>query len=309
MTATAERRITLDASGIARVEDVTLIAVAPATGLLPAFASRLPTAMPVLPQGTTAFAYDPASKSGTIVVSRNPQVVDFAVTANDDEPDWAYDDESWEDGPDGYKHFRLAMPYLHWVWYFSSNREDPSQPGTAFTFGTTMLYWSPNRLEGPTSGVMPMTLPNVYSDGIICWGSVASDQGSFASRIDSRIAAYFNTEFNDDLGLEVAGGYASFADWHEATEIDNYCWTGWPFYPSRNVEELIRGHGAQPNVPSGIEGWAPPPERFTIGRARDYARTLSPDARRRMRAALDMVDAEPETPAPDVHADDVEPVP
>ena len=183
--------------------------------------------------------------------------------------------------------------------YFS----DPLQGAGAGSvrWGNAVFYDSP-RIAGVLAAAS-ITAPE---------GQYAVHPYSLALQYDKNGLMLFTGYERNTVGTrfsQVAGGYDCFADWHEANEIDNYCWTGWPFYPSRNVEELIRGHGAQPNVPSGIEGWAPPPERFTIGRARDYARTLSPDARRRMRAALDMVDAEPETPAPDVHADDVEPVP
>ena len=296
----AERRITL-VDGIARVEDVTLIAEAPATGLLPAFSTHLPTTMPVLPEGTAAWHYNPKTKHGTIIVSRKPQVVDLLVRLQEEDAEWnTPEDEDWDvwGGPgDEYKKFRVAIPWTHWVWSFTSSATDPSEPGASFSFGIVSLYWSPGRLTNPDSEMMRLPLPNIYSDGHICWGEVSSSGGSFAERIDSRITAYFSTEFNDDLDLNLPEQYAGYSDWAAATERDEYCWNSWPFYPHLTVRSALAHSGSPMRVPEGFETWSPPPERFTVARAREWARTQPADARRRMFTALSL-ELDPATVSP-----------
>lgn len=284
------RRITMQ-DGIARVEDVTLLGVAPASGILPAFATRLPTIMPILPEGTAAYKYDPNTKFGAIIVSRPPQIVNLSIENSGEDYEWEPEDEEWSDyDNDGYKLFRVAMPWTHFLWTFTSSKDDPTEDGTVFTFGETYPYWSPAKLAGPSSGLAKLELPNVWTDGYICWGGVASDQGTFASRIDSRMNAYFTSPFNADLGLH-RPYYSSFARWANATRDDEYCWTGWSFYPTRTVEQLLEPN-APVHVPQAQEGWSAPPERFTVARAREWARTVPPDARRRLLTGLSAAVAE-----------------
>lgn len=297
---TAERRVTIQ-DGIARVEDISVVAVGTMSSVLPVLATRIHTLLPVLPEGTSAFRYDPDTKRGAILVSRKPQTVELAITDSSEDYDLAYEDSSWNvKNAEGYLSFRVAMPWLHWMWDFTSSNADPSAPGTTFTFNITYLYMSAAKITDADTRLTPMRLPNVGEDGDVCWGDVTSDGGSFASRIDSRVNAYFNTAFNGDLDFRMPTDYSSFAQWHNATRDDEYCWMAWDFYGYQSVRSIM-GIPSTAETATAREGWAPPPERFTVAGARDWARTAPGDARRRLlagiAAAIQEIDETPPAPA------------
>jgi hypothetical protein len=175
---------------------------------LPQIERRSPVFTPVVPSGTRAIWWDPTdvnSQKLLILVEREPQTISLNLQ------DTIH---------------RLSIPWSRFFFYAYTN--DP-QDHTRWRLEDYRLMWAQNSYTNPnTKDMLPASVPNVYSDGRICFGATGADANqNLSDRIDQTINEFYATQFNLDLGIRYPNRWRGYASWVAATARDPMCWTNW----------------------------------------------------------------------------------
>lgn len=185
------------------------------------------------------------------------------------------------------RHYTVSLPWLYW--HFSG-----SIIGTDdISIDESYMYASLQKITSMSDMIYRVPLPNLYSDARICWGSSSPDSSIRGlARLDVLVNEYFNTEFNDDLYQPVPRPFTSMTEWQAATAAEKNTWTKLNLDPMGILsDQFLQPHLiANPQVTITIP---PPPESFTIGRAREWMNSIPERDRRVILNALATF-AEPE---------------
>ena len=97
--------------------------------------------------------------------------------------------------------------YLHNNSYIFATR------GNRVTFGTDQLYYYP--------------MPNIYTDGRICWGNIKTKPFQYLSAVEGMVSSFFEGAFNSDLfrtdsvNIKVNDASSYFVKLNEAGKFDD----------------------------------------------------------------------------------------
>lgn len=283
---------------LARHERVEVVYEAPLAGLTPFLTTRLATTLPVLPQRPVRYIhFDPEAGRGLLIVETSPRKHHIQVRHSGGR----YTDDATRRDRDGLSRFEVQLPYQYFAYGFTMRTAGNSL--VDFTVDRSFLFWAKDPIrDGATNYVWIAPVPNVDSNGSICWGSTNSDSRSLSARIDDLVNNFFTTVFNEDLGHRTPFG-TSLTEWERASQGDPLAWREWDFWndhnpmeakdipdhmnaaPPTNIAELNPAHINLPELPTN----------FTVARAQEWLSNLDPGAHRRILAALATVPApEPE---------------
>lgn len=227
------------------------------------------------------------------------------------------------------RRYRIALPWTYFVFSFSTSRD--INQGASWSIIDYFVFHSRDRVTGLDSRLWSAFLPNVYSDGRICFGSTGPDTNQpLADRVDQLVNNWYLTQFNNDVHgtrqhpLPYRGRLPNgWALWVNATnERGASSYLDWPEWEMTNGEEGVESftvrevlgiqdentartsnHGdnirinpdrvTSPTVRDAIPEIISP---MTFGRAEEWLRTITPVDRFRLNVALqNMVADDPAT--------------
>ncbi len=283
---------------IARVVETTTLHQAPLEDLLPKLERRIPTILPMLPDGTRFAYYDPDSKKGHFLIERKPtrQTINVKLTREDVLPEidrQRADDDEW-------CAFNLQFPYAYFSFPFEFTLD--GQRMTDFVLENGSLYWSPTALENTDSKLWYARMPNIMGSGRICWGAVRNETATLRRRLDDKVKTWYATAFNDHLDATATRPehLDSLTAWEEESN-DPLAFTNWPMFRTggHTVETILRITPDDPaivaaQINDALHVVPVPPADFTIGRMRTWYAELDEYARNRLQRAIALVDATPE---------------
>lgn len=281
--------------GLARIVDKVLVQELPLADAMPLIENRPPVTLPVLPKNHVVSAYwdesDPASKTLELLVSIDPatRLLPYDVANR-------YGDEC-----------RVALPYT--VFHFRLIANQPNPQGRHWTFDSTRVFFARENPKNLDQQVIAALLPNVYSDGRICFGNTAVpvDQ-PLSDRVDQLVNEWYLSEFADHHVREYPWPWAKrtgrgYRKWVTESARDPRCWTQWPEWDLNDTHQQhwrlgdLFGQPIHNTDAMTVIGAIPQlPEQPTFGRAEQWLNGLTPTQRFRLRTALANIEAEaPET--------------
>lgn len=294
--------------GIARIVEQSIIGEAPLAALSDLIVTRKPTIFPVVPDHTRLAAFDPNSGKGMLFIEKSPSVE--LITVHWDQGNYgAVDiDYSRRDGDDNTE-FRLPLPWLYFAYTFQTIPGD-GRDHTVYGVDTLVrfsiieadLFWRKEQMRSADDMLTVAKLPNVESTAHICWGGTRADTTSLSARIDEQTKTFFRTIFNNHLRMPMPADYTSYTAWEKDAD-KLLAWMSWDneWDPTNTTQVKALDHinacfataptaGQAIGLRDGGANWdlPEPPNIFTIGRARQWARNLDPRARRAMLAAIEV---------------------
>lgn len=281
--------------GIARVVDRRVVSQAPLEQLAPFLETRMPTILPILPDHTRVVAFDPNTKKGILIVETVPfrqhvtchvELHDYNFTSQDDLNRIA-------NTRDRRVVWNLQFPYQYHVYTFSLDTGPTGQGLQNFQLNEGKLLWRPTKMTKLDDGFWPAQLFNIDTNARICWGYTQAETASLAQRIDDQVKSFQATIFNTHLGAKKPHNYSGYTAWEEASDKNPLCYLDWsnfktnPMYTGTKLVESITNAGAIPaNLDNTTSIIAPPPDTFTLGKAREWMERIDPQQRKLFLTAL-----------------------
>ncbi len=210
------------------------------------------------------------------------------------------------------RRYRLAMPWTY-IWFAVSTND--MTPNTAqWAVNDYRCFHKLERYNGINEEMIVARLPNVYSDGRICWGATGADpRATLGERLDQLTNEWYLSRFNADLdgNVELPYGAADYARWIRESRENPTSWRNWPEWTDVNVSKytvdaLLRDHGMTARtreivLPNSIPSI---PMRLTYGSWEEWFRTQVPaEELRRAEIAIANVRADGGIPEPTPVAD------
>lgn len=263
---------------VARIITKTLVREVPLAAVLPHIETRLPIASPILPDNARLFHLDPTDQNMwrmVTVVETPPLVRTLNLEAG-----------RWGRGRDAL-HPRVAIPYTEFVFFLQS--VDQGANWSIVDYG---IYHSPEPLSGnPHQKLLPALLPNVYSDGRICFGNTAPRLPTDAhinNRINAIVNEFYLTDFTDHRVRDYFIPWQttttpSYATWVANTAENPRCWMNWPEWQDTDihhtrftVQDVISRRGPARTTPIDLPDGIPDLAfNATFGRAEEWFRALT----------------------------------
>lgn len=266
---------------LVRLVNITDERTVPLADWLPLIERRVAVHTPVLPRATRAIVFDPTNVRDnklSILMEMEPQIISLNKR--------------------GVIH-RIMIPWTRFVFHC---RNTSPQNDTAWQMSDYRIFWSKNKYTNPTAQDMIRALvPNVYSDGRICFGSTGANANqSLADRLDQTVNEFYSSEFNADLGIPFPNDWTRYSQWVRATNTDPLGWMNWPELQDGNYnydrfswDTLINGWtdgSISRNDPVMVTDPVPPLALgATFGRITQWLSELTPDQRSRIRLATDQL--------------------
>lgn len=180
----------------------------PLADWLPKIEKRAPINTPVLPSGTRAVSWDPSdlnSQKLNVLIELQPTIINMNF---------------------GGIVRHLSIPFTRFMFWAST--ADPTN-NLAWRLEDYRIYWAKTRYQNPdTRDMIPALIPNVYSDGRICFGSTgANADQSIADRLDQTVSEFYISNFNNDLTIRRPNAARSYRQWERMTEKDPTGWMEW----------------------------------------------------------------------------------
>lgn len=200
----------------------------------------------------------------------------FEQNATDDNPD--YESEATA---------RVYMPYTYLLWGLGNvDNWDNAH------IHWTRAYWRPTRLTQTDQRLWPAILPNIASDGDVCWGSVHASQSRGFAQIDELTNGFYTSQrFNADYGWNIPPKYRTYGEWAEDPAPVPFA--DWALWNSPHVELAdVMGQVADQLNIVNPQVWNPPPTVASRAAIRHWFSSLDPNAQRRIRLALPPLPAE-----------------
>lgn len=141
--------------------------------------------------------------------------------------------------------YRLAFPWTYfWFQISGVNLTDSDIP----YIDDYRIYFARERYSDINTPMIPALLPNVYSDGRICWGSTGvSSSLSMSDQLDGLVNGWYSSRFNSDLdgNRPYPYGENSFRRWVEESARSATCWEMWPEWNQEvtKVKDLLEEAG------------------------------------------------------------------
>ena len=192
---------------LVRLVDQVVMKTVALTEWLPSIEKRSPVSTPVLPRATRGVYYDPTNNNNqlmAVLLEVEPQVIHMNFNSR------IHD---------------LAIPWTRFIFFCSNRGGSP----TTWRMDDYRLFWSNVKYHNADAqDMIPALLPNIYSDGRICFGSTGVNaDASIADRLDRTVNEFYATEFNRDLSIHYPRAYRGYTAWKNATRDNPMCWTAW----------------------------------------------------------------------------------
>lgn len=258
--------------------------------LIPMIETRVQIDTPILPTRTRKFSLNPVQLNNWrihVLVEVAPLVREISIY---------------------HERKTLSMPWTYFMYTFrSENQGQTWQPYDAY------IYFAKQAVTSDADTMIPALLPNISSDGNICFGSGLRNYGdALAPQIDGRINDFWLSDFtHSSQDWPWPGRHNTSTAWERMTERDPGGWANWGEFDPDNatlgrrhhkytVEELFTRAGINRNELHVTED-AIPELRVapTFGMAQQYWANLEPLQRTRLRRGLELfLDATPEGEEP-----------
>lgn len=203
------------------------------------------------------------------------------------------------------RRFRLAMPWTYFVFKLSGTNLD------RMSLDDSLVYHTNQKVMDGNSRLWAAFLPNVYSDGRICYGSTGvSPNQPLSQRIDQLVNEWYLTTFNNDLidGRRRPFPFephpkSSLLPWATATrEQGASAWLSFPEWdmttgyndeaPNWTVEEAFNSDVSRMSPMTFTEAIPAIPVPATFGRTEEWLRGLSAVQRGRLLSSLTVLQTE-----------------
>lgn len=274
------------------IEEVTHVQTVALRDLMPHIERPAPpVTMPLLPAGTRTVYWNeenPDNQVLELLVQVDPTVrtITDRRTRAGETTDTAY---------------RVSLPYLLFHVRLTCTNGQPS----LWNLEDYRVFQSREPITTMDQEVCTAMLPNVYSDGRICFGNTGVRAGEgLTTRIDNIVNTYYLTTFdtshlvrNSYLPFGGGEGPTGLTRWAEATEQDPNCWRNFPEWAEDSDEHNLQiwrpiqslfGVPLDRTTPIAVEGDIPDlPIRPTFGVAEEWVRRLDEQDLFRLRTAID----------------------
>lgn len=264
---------------------------------LPTIERRVPVDLPVLPNNTRGVWFDTSDNSlhmMLLMIEVPPEIIPLNKS--------------------GTVH-NVMIPWTRFVFY-CTNRSGLASP--AWRLDDYRVFWSKNRYNAPDATDMIRALvPNVYSDGRICFGSTGANANqSIADRLNQTVNEFYRTTFNNDLGIPYPNGWRGFRAWATATIKDPLGWMTWPDfedysnYSHWSWDNLIRDWSSSrvSRTADVVTADPIPPLALgaSFGRTFEWLNDLTPIQRMRIRQSISEIPEDTTISLPDEEEDEEE---
>lgn len=192
------------------------------------------------------------------------------------------------------RRYRLSFPWTY-MWFVAETSDDLSR--ATWSFSDYRIFHSKNQYKNMDDEFISARVPNVYSDGRICWGATGVDpRMTLADRIDQLTNEWYVSRFNTDLDSEHSypNRAGTFKEWVLGTMENGRwyeTWSDWtdPSVPKFTVRQLLRDHNVTPfteriNNPGAIPAV---PTNMTFGSWDEWWAQLEPLQRARASVSLE----------------------
>lgn len=212
------------------VRDVTPTHTVALADFLPHIEKRHPIVMPLLPDRVKTVRWDSSNLDAQqleVLIQVEPSVRSISVrrtrTFGAGAPDTQY---------------RVSLPYLLFI--FTATTSD--QAGLMWDINEYRVFNANAPLTSLDQKVCAAMLPNVYSDGRICFGNTGVAAGMpLHDRLNAIVNQYYLTSFDTshhvrDYYLPYGAGNNEFEPWVEHTAEDPNCWRSLPEWTEGSPE-------------------------------------------------------------------------
>lgn len=279
--------------GIARVVNEQVVAEAPLEQLAPFLETRLATVLPILPDHTRLVAFDPNTKKGILII----ETVPFRqhITCHAERGDYNFTGEDLNriaQFPDRRAVWNLQFPYQYHVYTFATDTGPTGQGLQNFQLNEGKLYWRPQKFTSLEDKFWTAQLFNIDTNGRICWGYTQAETASLAQRVDDQVKSFQATIFNTHLGAKKPHTYQTYVEWETASN-NPLCYLEWSNFKqptNLTAKALIDSLGAKDmpiaDTSKTTDAIPQPPDVFTVGKALDWFKGISPQQRKLFTVAL-----------------------
>lgn len=272
---------------LVRVIEKTLRTETRLQDLLPHIETRVPVSLPIMPRNRTPIVHfdprDTANMKLDIVMELPPSVRTINVNRHEAH--------------------RIALPWT--IFYFRARARDGNPNTLNWTFDEWACFHSQTQITSPTQVVIPAMLPNVFSDGRICFGTTGVDANQpLHDRLDEIVNTWYITNFNN-IGhvrpgyMPWGGAGGDYAKWVEETDRNPNCWRDWPEWDPATPEGAAQTHKTiteymeaemERVTPIRLDGAIPDlPLALTFGRSEEWLRGITANQRIRLRTAIELL--------------------
>lgn len=189
------------------------------------------------------------------------------------------------------RRYRLAMPHTY-IWFVGATS---GAIDGAWVIDDYRAFHARQRYNGMNDQFIVARLPNLSSDGRICWGATGVNPDmTLADRIDTLTNQWYLSRFNADLdgNVPLPYGEENFGRWVRESAEDINSWQRWPEWNDTtrkySVSALLAEHDIVPRTTQITMPNAIPdvPIQMTFGRWEDWWRQLPTDQRGRAQISL-----------------------
>lgn len=240
--------------------------------------------IPNMPRHTAALYINPDKTQVKILTELPPAVrtVRFR-TYEDYETPREIEGLDQDEGTDLYV-ARLPMPYCYFLWSLG-NTTDWNQPLLQYS----QAFWRPTRLTNEDQKLWTALLPNVSSDGSICWGDVDSHGTQGFSKLDRLTNEFFSAGSNPDYGWNMPTNYNTYLEWQNTGPTDFTSWSLWDAQ-ARTFEDLIgQTQASLPRLDPTLFEY---PRFATLGALAEWWNGLPEDHRTRLQRVVRLPETE-----------------
>jgi len=213
------------------------------------------------------------------------------------------------------RRYRLAMPWTYFIFGFRTS-EDGSR-GEHWAMEEDRVFHTNQKVTSLDSRLWTAFLPNVYTDGRICFGSTGADVAvPLSDRVDTLVNGWYLSNFNNDVhanrphplpfNARLPLGWRAWVD--ATTRLGASAWTTFPEWSEPLIGGSAQSYLVRDLLADNIDRMAPLtftdaiPELqipATFGRTEEWIRTLDPVQIRRLFVAINNIATEdPEAMAP-----------
>lgn len=259
-------------NGLVTVETFEVSAAAPLDAWMPKIERRVSINSPTLPVGARAFVWDTEDlndQTMSVLIEQQPNIANL----------------------DHIGVHRVSLPFVRFL--FVAHTSDPTR-NSAWSLEDYRVFFSNRPYSEPDiADMIPATVPNVYDDGRICFGSTAADANQPLHRRLAQLAnEFWVSRFNNDLSLRFPNGWNGWGEWEDMTENDPTGWAEWSDWDNAYIPHYSWNSETNPDAEHitrfdpmvSADGIPEVPLGATWGRASEWYASLGERERNIVRA-------------------------